>query len=86
MTGNLSAEVRVVVGAREPWDITDPTVVQGETQVRVGKGRRGLWVHRASQHDPEALQRSGEFCRNTAGGLRSESIYRARSSGVRGGL
>lgn len=24
MTGNLSAEVRVVVGAREPWDITDP--------------------------------------------------------------
>lgn len=85
MTRDPSAEVRTVVGARE-HGTSQTHCGSGRSPGPGGKGRPGLWVHRPSQHDLEASQRSGGSCRNTAGGLRSESIYRARGSGARGGL
>ena len=56
-----------------------------DTKVQVGKGpTRVSGCAGPGQRDLEATQGS-EFCRNTAGGLRSENIYRAQTGQLGGG-
>lgn len=87
MTKDTTAEVRIVVSTRDSQEVTVPLRFRQRNQGPGGEGPDlGLWVHRAGQHDLEAAQGSGEFCRHTAGGLKSDNIYRAqiRQLGCRG--
>lgn len=77
-----------MVRAREMWKSQIHWWFRRGSQ---GPGWEGsTWVSRGGctrpgQHDLGAAQGSGELCRNTAGGVRSENIYRAQTGSSRVG-